>query len=54
MRAVSRVKCLVPLRLMIPSDLDLLNPVYYDPPATAHVRHRLEHLCRQVTVMARL
>ena len=39
---------------MIPPDLDLLYPVYYNPPATAHVRHRLEHLCRQAAVMARL
>jgi anaerobic magnesium-protoporphyrin IX monomethyl ester cyclase len=39
---------------MIPSDLDLLYPVYYNPPATAHVLHRLENLCQRASVFARL
>lgn len=41
-------------RKMIPADLDFLFPVYYNPPATAHVLHRLESLCQRVAVFARL
>ncbi|MDZ7582175.1 MAG: hypothetical protein U5R30_16740 [Deltaproteobacteria bacterium] len=41
-------------RKMIPADLDLLFPVYYNPPATAHVLHRLESLCHRASVFARL
>ncbi|RJQ67620.1 MAG: radical SAM protein [Desulfobacteraceae bacterium] len=41
-------------RKMIPADLDLLYPVYYNPPATAHVLHRLESLCHRASVFARL
>jgi hypothetical protein len=39
---------------MIPAGLDLLYPVYYNPPATAHVRHRLECLCHRASVFTRL
>lgn len=38
----------------IPADQDLLFPVYYNPPATAHVRHRLETLCHKAMVFDRL
>jgi putative variant cofactor biosynthesis B12-binding/radical SAM domain protein 1 len=41
-------------RKMIPAGLDLLYPVYYNPPATAHVRHRLECLCHRASVFTRL
>lgn len=39
---------------MIPADQDLLFPVYYDPPATTHVRHRLETMCHRAMVFDRL
>jgi hypothetical protein len=39
---------------LIPADLDLLFPVYYNPPATAHVRHRLETMCHEAMVFDRL
>lgn len=39
---------------ILPPDLDLLYPVYYNPPATAHVLHRLERICQQASAMARL
>lgn len=41
-------------RKRIPADLDLLYPVYYNPPATAHVLHRLESQCHRASVFARL
>jgi anaerobic magnesium-protoporphyrin IX monomethyl ester cyclase len=41
-------------RKMIPADLDLLYPVYYNPPTTADVLHRLECICHRKTVFARL
>jgi 5-methoxybenzimidazole methyltransferase len=40
-------------RQMIPADLDLLYPVYYNPPSTADVLHRLEDICHRATVFAR-
>jgi anaerobic magnesium-protoporphyrin IX monomethyl ester cyclase len=39
---------------MIPADLDLLYPVYYNPPETADVLHRLECICHGAAVFARL
>jgi hypothetical protein len=39
---------------IIPSDLDLLYPFYYNPPDTAHVLHRLEALCHRAMVSDRL
>ncbi|WP_054699687.1 hypothetical protein [Desulfosarcina cetonica] len=41
-------------RGILAADQDLFYPVYYDPPATAHVRHRLEALCHRAMVFDRL
>ncbi|MCP4748616.1 MAG: radical SAM protein [Desulfobacteraceae bacterium] len=39
---------------MIPSDINLLYPVYFDPPEGAHRRHELETLCHAATTFAYL
>ena len=41
-------------RNMIPADLDLLYPAYYNPAETADVLHRLECTCHGAAVFARL
>lgn len=39
---------------LIDPEADLLYPTYFNPPATAHVRHELEALCHSAGVFSRL
>lgn len=39
---------------LLDPNMDLLYPVYYNPPSTAHVLHRLECLCHGASVFSRL